>query len=42
MSGSSDVKEVNRRMLKVRLIFIATLLASFLGAAKNTGMCDGW
>lgn len=30
-------------MLKVRLIFIATLLASFLGASgKHTGMFDGW
>ena len=29
-------------MLKVRLIFIATLLASFFGAANHTGTFDGW
>jgi hypothetical protein len=29
-------------MLKVRLIFIATLLASFLGSARFTGPFDGW
>lgn len=29
-------------MLKVRLIFIATLLASFIGAGHSTGMFDGW
>ena len=29
-------------MLKVRLIFIATLLASFLGSWQFTGMHDGW
>lgn len=42
MSGSSHRKEVTRRMLKVRLIFIATLLASFMAGTKHTGMFDGW
>jgi hypothetical protein len=29
-------------MLKVRLIFIATLLASFLANSRFTGTFDGW
>ncbi len=29
-------------MLKVRLIFIATLLASFMAGAQFTGPFDGW
>jgi hypothetical protein len=29
-------------MLKVRLIFIATLLASFVGNSRFTGIFDGW
>ncbi len=29
-------------MLKVRLIFIATLLASFMAGAQSAGMFDGW